>query len=352
MKPVHIALLYVDEHDKDNWMNVLRVAENAEATAINLSGGYWWEECHRKDYDIYILRPPGMTNLHKSMFDERVRIFSANKRALFYPSILECELYENKKFLSYWLRANDIPHPATRVFYNKQEALAWVSKAAYPLVGKINIGASGKGVRILYRESDAVKYVSTAFDKGLKPYIGPNLKHGRIIKKISNAIRKKGLVGKRVKSYTAIMAESQQYCIFQEFIKHGFEWRVVIIGESYFAHKKLLHEQKASGSLRKDYSDPPLRLLDFAREIFMKNSFLSVSMDIFQSGEGFLVNEIQCYFGQSDSFQMKVNGVEGRYVYKNEWVFEAGDFARNQCYNLRLEHILQLHNSRQESLKQ
>ena len=70
----------------------------------------------------------------------------------------------------------------------------------------------------------------------------------------------------------------------------------------------------------------------------------SASFDIFETSDGqFLVNEVQTFFGQSDSYQMIVDGRIGRYLYINEqWLFEEGDFNKNKSYNLRLEHVLKL----------
>ncbi len=60
-------------------------------------------------------------------------------------------------------------------------------------------------------------------------------------------------------------------------------------------------------------------------------------------GNNFLINEIQCFFGQSDPYQMLVNGKPGRYVLQdNAWVFQEGMFNTNQSYDLRLEHALSL----------
>ena len=39
---------------------------------------------------------------------------------------------------------------------------------------------------------------------------------------------------------------------------------------------------------------------------------------------------------------MKVDDIVGRYVYDQGWKFEAGDFARDQCYPLRVGHIRSL----------
>ncbi len=55
----------------------------------------------------------------------------------------------------------------------------------------------------------------------------------------------------------------------------------------------------------------------------------------------YLINEMQCIFGQSDPYQMLVNGKPGRYVFKDgKWIFEEGMFNRNESYNLRVEFVL------------
>ena len=117
---------------------------------------------------------------------------------------------------------------------------------------------------------------------------------------------------------------------------------MVRIGDSFFAHKKLLKKAKASGSLKKGYEDPPKALLDFVKKITDQYGFYSQAVDIFEAGEGkYLVNEMQCIFGQSDPYQMLVDGTPGRYVYhKGKWIFEEGMFNQNESYNLRVEYVL------------
>ena len=87
----------------------------------------------------------------------------------------------------------------------------------------------------------------------------------------------------------------------------------------------------------------PESLLTFIREITEKTGLSSVSIDLFERDGQYLVNEVQCFFGQSDPYQMLVDSVPGRYLcMEGSWVFEAGDFASNACYDLRLEHALTL----------
>jgi len=52
---------------------------------------------------------------------------------------------------------------------------------------------------------------------------------------------------------------------------------------------------------------------------------------------------MQCIFGQSDPYQMLVDGQPGRYRYINgQWIFEKGDFNSLESYALRLEHVIEL----------
>ena len=263
-----------------------------------------------------------------------------------YPSWEELAIYENKRFQSYWLKANRIPHPATYVFYFLKEAAAFLSNATYPLVAKTSVGAGGSGVVILKNIQDALAYAGEAFSaKGISRRSGPKWTSRGFLKRAAGKIFNPAALSAKLQKYRAAGSETQSgFVIFQEYIPHEFEWRCVRIGESYFGHKKVKKGEMASGSLIKDYIPPPPDLLDFVREVTSARGFLSQAVDIFVAPDGaYLVNEMQCLFGQSDPYQMLVDGVPGRFVRKDgSWVFEAGDFNRIESYLLRLQHFLQI----------
>jgi hypothetical protein len=74
------------------------------------------------------------------------------------------------------------------------------------------------------------------------------------------------------------------------------------------------------------------------KSITDKHKLFSQAVDVFESPNGYLVNEMQCIFGQSNTFQMKVDDCVGRYTLQNgSWKFEAGDFNNNESYDLRLQ---------------
>jgi len=343
--------------DKDFvlWEKVCRELEDqVEWESIDIDRSDWLERVTRKRFDGLLAMPPGITNAYKNMYDERVNILNSICGIPVYPSMEEIQVYENKKYLSYWLAANKIPHPKTMVFYLEKEALEFVSSAPVPIVGKTNVGASGRGVTILKSSAEAVEYVKNTFSgKGAVRSTGPNLrKKGlfvRALKKLANP----AAFMERLRHYKAEGSEVQkEYVILQEFISHQYEWRCVRIGESFFAHKKMVKGEKASGSLIKGYENPPFALLDFVKEVTDKRNFLSQSVDIFEASDGrYLVNEMQCTFGQSDPYQMLVDGQPGRYRrIDGKWVFEAGDFNRYHSFLLRLEHFIDLLNSSKQVL--
>jgi len=314
---------------------------------IDLSIEDWFEKIDSLKPDILLTKPAGKTALFREQYMERFGILNDKFKLPSIPSFNEALIYENKRYFSYWLKSNKIPHPKTLVFYTKKEAFEFAEKTNYPIVAKINIGASGNGVSILNNKNQMHDYINKAFFIGVSSFAAPKLSKGKILKRIWVKVTNPQQLKNRLKSYRDISNDKQiGFVILQEYIEHNFEWRAVRIGDSFFAHKKLKLGEKASGSLVKRYENPPLKIFDFVENITSPFNFTSMAVDFFETSSGeFLVNEMQCIFGQSDPYQMLVDGKMGRYrKLNNEWVFEEGNFAKDQCYDLRLEYIIQKYN--------
>ncbi|PKN80249.1 MAG: hypothetical protein CVU48_02590 [Candidatus Cloacimonetes bacterium HGW-Cloacimonetes-1] len=343
-----VALLYCFSDDSQ-WQQVLKMNKSIEYCCIDITSHDWLQQCLSVDYQLFLVKAPGTTTSIKQLFDERIVVLSKMMGKHIYPSLQELLIYENKRLLAQWLTIQGIPTPQTQVFYSKTECLEFLCNTKFPIVGKINIGSSGKGVTILRDFEKANKYVNQIFNNGIRPYIGPNFRTSSIVSKIKKMISSKGLLAHKVKVYKSIYNEPQRYAILQGYVKHSFEWRVVVIGESYFAHKKIVSGSKASGSLLKGYDDPPLSLFDFVYDFCIKTDLSSTSIDLFETPSGYVVNEIQTFFGQSDPIQMRVGGIAGRYQRINgSWVFEEGDWAEYECYQLRLSHAISLLENRND----
>jgi glutathione synthase/RimK-type ligase-like ATP-grasp enzyme len=292
--------------------------------------------------DFLLAKPGGLTAPYKQLYDERVIILSKELGHKIFPSLDEILIYENKRYLSYWLKAHGLPHPSTYVFYNQDEAENFIRSSSFPIVAKINIGASGSGVEILKDRADAHRYIQKAFKKGITSQSGPRLDKGKIISRAYRKLRHPVELKNRISIYRSISNDPQKgFVFFQEYIPHSYEWRVVRIGDSFFAHKKIVRNEKASGLLLKGYETPPLPLLNFVKEITDRFRFYSQAVDLFETPRGFLVNEMQCIFGQSDPYQMMIDGKPGRYIHINDkWVFEEGMFNTNKSFDLRIQFLL------------
>ncbi len=331
--------------DHLNWIRACdEMVEHVAYAVVDITTDDWMERILEGGFDGLLTQPTGWSSAFKTLYDERTAILANVLGLPLYPSYTEITIYENKKFLSYWLKANRIPHPGTHVFYHQREALKFIERAHFPLVGKTNIGGGGSGVRILHSADEAKGYLSRTFSRrGAPRSVGPKWRKagfvGRAIRKLKNP----AALLDRLQQYRTMRDESQHdFVLLQDHVPHKFEWRVVRIGDSFFAHKKLMLGEKASGSLLKEYGDPPLDLLTRVKEITDKHGLYSQAVDLFETRDGgYLVNEMQCIFGQSDPHQMLVGGVPGRYRHSDgKWIFEAGDFNKYESYLLRLQYFL------------
>lgn len=343
----HVCILSNELNgDEESWVRACDKLPNLLTyEVVNLTMHNWVQRVTSRKYDLFISKPPGLTAPFKQLYDERIFIIDTVLKQKVYPSPLEIYIYENKRFFYSWLGANNLPHPETKIFYSQDEALTYLGQTEYPIVAKANIGASGSGVHILHSQADADNYARQSFTKGVPKRWGPNLKKGGLLKRGSYYLLHPNDIRKKLSAYKAVKNDKQiGFILLQQYIPHEFEWRIVVIGDSFFAHKKLKIDDKASGSLLKSYENPPLRIFDFARELVNRLSFYSQAIDVFESPEGeFIINEMQCIFGQSDPYQMLVDGNPGRYRFlENKWVFEAGDFNTNQSYDLRLKHAISM----------
>lgn len=345
-------LAILKNETSDAHLEWVAACENSEAdiryNVIDITRNDWLEQVTGDDYHMYLTRPSDEISFFKQLYDERLYIIHHVLKKEIYPSYEEILVYENKKFLSYWLKANNIPHPPTHVFYHKEGALEFISRCPLPLVGKTSIGAAGSGVSIMKTRKELTGYVHRVFsEKGITRRWGPNVSKGSYGKRLFNRLKNIPETVRyfRKKIRSSLMDPHRWFVIFQEYIPTDFEWRAVRIGDSYFAHKKLGRMGGMfSGTSRVGWDGPSEKLLDFVEMVTDKRGFLSQAVDIFEDDKGhFYVNELQCFFGSKNPHQMILDGRPGRYIRAGSgWKFEEGHFNSNNSYDLRLRHVLAL----------
>ncbi len=278
---------------------------------IDIFAHDWLQRVSSSGCDVLLVWPDAVLSTWNRMIRDRVRIL---ERELGYPTVpnsSEIWMYEDKRRMAYWLEAQDLPHPKTWIFYNREEADAFAQRCRLPVVFKTSFGAASSGVRILRSRRAVRRVIKRSFAKGISP----------------------GGLDFRDRQWGSVL--------FQEYLPEIQEWRIVRVGESFLCRRKERLGDFHSGSGLVGWARPPRDVLDLARKITDLGGFRSMALDFFETTDGrLLVNELQAVFGGIRESNLE-RGAEfrGRWIFDQgtkEWNFEAGDFYRNACANLRV----------------
>ncbi len=280
---------------------------------IDLYGDDWLERTREADCDIHVAWPDATSTPAAKVIKDRLDILEHHLGLQVAPASAERWMYEDKVRLADWLRAHDVPHPTTWVFFDRAEAAAFAASCPLPIVTKTAFGAAATGVRILRNRRAVRAVVARAFGRGI------------------------------VAGGADLRDRQWGYVLFQRYVDVRLEWRLVRIGDAYFGHPKGRRGDFHSGSGAVRWDVPEERHLDLLHAVTEMGGFRSMAVDAFETRDGaLLVNELQTVFGAGTSVdQMRVGGEPGRMTRSAAgWRFEAGDFARNACANLRVQDVL------------
>ncbi len=298
---------------------------------LDMSGPDWMEVIQRSGCDALLVTPSGELSTWKQMFDERLRTVSHELGKTIFPSYDEIWFYESKRRMHYWLKANDIAHPKTWVYYDRHDALAFADATPLPIVFKADVGSGALGILIFRERRKLIRWINRYFKKGC------------VNRGADTRDRQWGSV------------------LFQEYLPHVTEWRMIRIGGSYMGYQKAKRGDVTSGAKQFNDACPPEPLLEFVRGVTCRGGFQSMAVDVFETEDGrYLVNELQTTFGLhvEDGLPMK-EGKPGRFLFDSAthtWRFEEGLFCQNKLCNLRVQTLMEQlngaladHNGRAES---
>lgn len=282
---------------------------------IDISRHNWHELIKESGIKHYLAWPSVYNTVWKNMFDTRIRILVEDLGLTVFPTEKEIWLYESKIRITEWLKANDLPMLETEVFYHQNEAIEYIENKEFPIVIKIDNGASASGVFICKKQSDAKVLIKRAFNVGIASKRGD--------------------------------ARDRQwgYVIVQQYLGKAEEWRYVKIGQDYFCRLKGKVGDFHSGSGIVKWAEPDVMILDLVNNISEKFNFESLNLDFFKDEFGnYFINEFHTVFGpilkknisSTDKLMGKYNFQDG------EWIFTQGYFYDNACANLRLEYLLDM----------
>lgn len=273
---------------------------------IDIRGPEWVNQIKNSGCSAFMVWPSLTTSVLKEMIDERLQ-WIQEMGYLTYPDPKAVYILDNKRRVKDWLTIHGFETPGTWSFYKKDEALDFVEKCDIPIVFKSIKEGVSRGVVICREREQARALVHKCF--------------------------KNGFVPKR----TDPRNRQWDFILFQEYLPNVDERRMIRIGDSYLAIDKVMKGDHHSGSGTMLWAKPERVFLDKTREITEKGNFTSMNVDFFIAEDGrILVNELHAMFHgpEIDDAPDK-----GRYLYNSEtdeWEFEAGNFYRNYCCNLRV----------------
>ncbi len=290
---------------------------NVRFKVIDLAASDWVRRVVDSGCDAYLATPPTLLGIWRRMHKERLWVVSHDLGKRLCPTFEELYLWESKRRMRDWLVAHDVPHPETWVFFDRGKAMEFCQTTEYPVVAKTDSGAASKGIFVLRGRRAAERLVYRAFGKGILP------------------------------RFADAREREQGSILFQEYVPHEFEWRIVRIGNDFMCRKKVRVGDYASGSKDIDWARPTPGLLNFVERVTDIQGFRSMALDLFESrvdksDDSFLVNELQAIFGAIVR-EGNINEHMGCWRYgagKEQWLFEPGFFYRNACANLRVRMIL------------
>ncbi|MBN1461635.1 MAG: hypothetical protein JXA57_19055 [Armatimonadetes bacterium] len=282
---------------------------------IDLLASDWVRRVVDSGCDAFLTAPPTLRSIWRRVYEERLWVVVHDLQRLTCPTFEELYLWESKRRMRDWLSAHNVPHPESWVFMDRAEAMDFCEQSAYPVVCKTDSGAASSGVFLLRDRRSAKHLVAQAFDRGL----------------------------------LARSADAREWeqgsLLFQQFVPHDFEWRVVRIGDDFMCRRKVRIGDHASGSGDIGWAAPLPGMLDFARDVTDIGGFRTMTLDLFQNttvhrGPLYLVNELQAIAGFRDVPETENTGRWRLEGCPRAWQFEPGRFHQNACANLRVRMII------------
>lgn len=175
-----------------------------------------------------------------------------------YPDQNTCWHYDDKIAQAYLFEAAGIASPKTWVWFDRQEALAWLEKASFPMVLKLATGASSSNVVLVRSREKAAEWVHRLFQSYHISFRSRLPRRRQIVQAIKDILSGNGMSPLRDNGF-----EPQAgYVYFQEFLEgNDFDNRVTVIGNRAFAFRRFNREGdfRASGSGMIDYDADAIR---------------------------------------------------------------------------------------------
>ena len=227
-----------------------------------------------------------------------------------FPNFETFWIYENKIKEYYLLKSFDFPIIDSYIFWNYDQADAFIKKTQFPIVAKLPKGASSSNVVIVNSINDGKKIINQVFNKGVKTHtlesrsnLASFAKAG--IFKYGKALLKSHLINMGILKDKVDYPEWQiqkDSILFQKYLpNNSFDTRITVIGKRAFAFRRFVRKNdfraSGSGNFNLDPDKIDTRCLEIAFSISKKLNFNTMAYDfIFDEDKKPYINEISYCF--------------------------------------------------------
>lgn len=299
-----IAIHHKEGSFSDRWIEFCKV-KNIDYKVVNAyssdiiselkdCNGFMWHWNHT-DYKAQIFA----NHLTKSIENRGVKVF---------PGFETSWHFDDKIAQKYLFESSDLPFINSYVFYDKKEALDWISKTTFPKVFKLRGGASSSNVSLIKNRNQAIKKINIAFNRGFK-LVNRNSFFNR---KWNEFKKEKNLnsflkLNKGIYKYifpdkeNNLLPIQKGYVYFQDFIKNNdFDIRIVTIGNRSLGFRRFnsKNDFRASGSGLYDFNPElvDINAVKLAFKIAKKLNLQSVACDFIYHNNKLKIVEISYGF--------------------------------------------------------
>lgn len=132
---------------------------------VNLNRSDWLQQCEEVDILIaHCVSEPSRLN----EFQTKTEILEGFHGKTCYPSSKDRWSYEDKIRTFYQVQEFGFEHARTFILHDRDEAVAFVETAHYPLVSKIKTGSGSRGVDLIRNKDQALRIINRNFGLGRK----------------------------------------------------------------------------------------------------------------------------------------------------------------------------------------
>jgi hypothetical protein len=210
-----------------------------------------------------------------------------------FPDLKTCWHYDEKLSQHYLLDALRVPRVKTWVFWDYDQAVAFLERGQYPLIFKLSVGAGSANVLRFESAHQARQKIDQIFGEGILPYTfdeSPAPGACACGQGQDGASARSQPIPSQDHAHW-YYPKQHNYAYFQEFLaNNSHDIRITVIGDRAFGYLRQNREGdfRASGSGRLEYEPEkiPREALEIAFEVSRKCGFQCMAYDFLRDAEG------------------------------------------------------------------